>query len=118
MSATGNETLTAEQRPALASVLRHPCGDDRKAVVDIRHLACHCAGEIGEQKRGDVADFFGRHIALQWSGALDEMKDLREAADAGGSESLDRTGRDRIDANPLGTETLREVAHVRLEACL
>src|SRR5262252_5055204 len=98
MSATGNETLTAEQRPALASVLRHPRGDDRKAVVDICHLACHCAREVGEQKCGNVADLFGRYIALQRRCALDEMEDLREAADTGGGKRLDGTGRDRVDA--------------------
>ena len=59
-------------------------------------------------------------VTLRRSGAFfsHEALDLREAADAGGRERLDRSGRDAVDADALGTEAGREIADVRLEARL
>ena len=95
-----------------------PGRDGRESAVDVRDLAGDRAREIGQQERRDVADLVGRDVAAQRRVRFDEMLDLREAADAGRRERLDRPGRNAVDADALGTEAGREVADVRFEARL
>ena len=59
-------------------------------------------------------------VTLRRNGAclFDEMQDLRKAADPRRGECLDRSGGNRVHTDAFGTEILREVAHVGLEARL
>src|SRR5512139_4292064 len=99
------------------SLLGEPCGDRREAAVDVGNLAGDGTREIGQEERCDVADLVDGHVPAERRVLLDEIEDLREAADPGGRERLDRAGRDAVDADLLGTHARGEIADVRLEAC-
>src|SRR2546430_11717713 len=86
------------------SFVRETSRDRREAAIDVSDLARDRARQIGEIKRGDVADLIDRNVAPKRRVLFDEMQDLREAADACGGERFDRTGGDRIDPRPFPTK--------------
>ena len=46
--------------PPQASQCRHRLAE---AAIDISNFGHDAAGQVAEQKRGDIADFFGGHVA-------------------------------------------------------
>src|SRR6266550_4493639 len=114
MTTTSNSS--ADTLATYESFIREAGGDGREAAVDVRNLAGDRARQIGEIKRGDVADLLARHVAPKRRVLFDEMQDLGEATDAGGGERFDRAGRDRIDTSTLRTQRRGEITDVGLEA--
>src|SRR5438874_8579047 len=114
MTTTSNSS--ADTLATYESFIHEARGDRREAAVDVRNLAGDRAGQIGEIKRGDVADLVARHVAPKRRVLFDEMQDLGETADARGGEGFDRAGGDRIDANPFRTQRRSEITDIGLEA--
>src|SRR5690242_8524852 len=66
------------------------CSDVGESAVDVRDLTRDRARHRREIEGGHVADLVDGHVAPQRRRVLDEAEDLRESADAGGCQCLDR----------------------------
>ena len=73
--------------------------DDMIAGIDVMDLAGHPARHVGEEINAGLADVFQRHIAPQRGVEFVPAQDIAEVADAGGGQRLDRTRRQRVDAD-------------------
>src|SRR6266705_1100492 len=89
-----------------------------ESTVHVGDLTRHPGRQVGQQKRRYVAHVLRRDVSPQGRILLDVLEDLAESRYSARRESLDRAGRDRVDANPLRSETRGQIAHARLEARL
>src|SRR5205814_9945189 len=78
----------------------------------------HPGRQIGQQKRHYIAHVTCRDVSLQRRILLDVPEDLAESRYPARRESLDRAGRDGVNANTFWSEACGEIAHAGLEARL
>ena len=73
------------------------------------------AAQVAQQVEGGTADLADRDVAPERRVILVPLQDIAEVADAAGRQRLDRTGRNSVDPDILGTEVGREVAYACLQ---
>src|ERR1700735_1592840 len=86
--------------------------DNVVAAIDMGDFAGDARGEIGTQESADIADFIDSDAAAQWRILIDVIEHPAKVCDAGGGQSLDRAGRDSIDAGALRAEVERQGAPI------
>src|SRR5207244_5165425 len=92
--------------------------DRVESAVHVVDLAGHPGRQVGQQKRRYVTHVPCRDVSPQWRTLLDVLEDLAESRYPARRESLDRPGRDGVDANAFWSEARSQIAHAGLEARL
>src|SRR3984957_9588804 len=88
---------------------------DVVAAIDVNHFAGDGACQAACQIECRPADFQLIDVAVQGSAIAVRFEHLAQSTHSTSSQRLDGTGGDCVDANVLGAQLEREVAHRRFE---
>src|SRR6266704_2712948 len=98
--------------------LCHSETHDVVAAVHVNGLASNAGTRFGEKKRGGCADFCSVHVAFHGRAFGVRLEHVTESGNASRGERLDRAGGNRIHANVLRPEIVRQIAYRCFERLL